>query len=47
MGFEGVREGKMITIAILGVIGFLIIGNSIRKQEKHEIKRFKENLFSL
>lgn len=37
----------MLTIAIAGIIGFLMIGNSIRKREKHEIKRFKQNLYSL
>jgi hypothetical protein len=37
----------MVTIAIIGVIGFLVIGNSIRKREKQEIKRFKHNLYSL
>lgn len=36
----------MISIAIAGVIGFFLLGWSLRKQEKQEIKRLKQNLYS-
>jgi hypothetical protein len=37
----------MIGIAVAGLVGFLLIGIALRKQEKKEIKRFKQNLYSL
>jgi hypothetical protein len=37
----------MISIAIIGLIGFLLINRSLSKREKQEMKRLQKKLYSL
>jgi hypothetical protein len=37
----------MLSIAIFGVIGYFLIGDSLKKHEKQELDRLRETLYSL